>query len=867
MLSEAETEQVRKLFRESPLFTKWRGARARVASLLVAMSLPDGGVVYQPGTPPQWLYLVVSGKVTETTSYEGKLWQRREYGPGQYFGQQDLFTKEHSSRAVAEPGTTLYCMSEHSVRIGLEQNAELAEEMLRKKRASRLRRIPLFRHLPDQQIRQLAHIIEEQDAAEGSELSLQEKPGIWLVDWGQVRVTGPLASGHPAWEDWGLTAGNFFVINTRQYRAGEECAVTSAKARVKTHLFYLPAAVASGLLEAFPETRAILRKPVDLVTPLRQVPFFSELRDDWHREHIAQFCSWEFVPPLQGVTTEGSIGHSLVILLKGTVKLFRSDEPGEERSLGRKKAPAWYGKTSLLQGERRDVTVRAAVFPPEPGQPGFAGAELLILDRRDLKFAFAEQSARWPRSTSGKPGIPLVDQMVVESEESKKFDWLEEGEVSRWDRRPHILWLIAPEAGVLLLGLLALALLRVVPASARETLLTTYLVFGLPLLLLVGIYILINYINDYYVVTNLRVVRRIQQWPVYESRIQASMDTIQQASVQRSFWGHIFNYGDVSISTAAKAGPIVFAHAPDPETAKDFVMQGKTEAGLANRGQRKELLRRGLRTELDLVVPVPERIRALGDGASPPGKKSSLPWRRSAKPDKAQRLPGQARPRPKWLKDLADRLPERLGEALLGSAEPPKPQTNQIIWRKHWINLLWRVLWPSLLLIGIPLAAWLGAQLPRQGVLGITRGDLGLPGFFLLMFALGWWFYRFEDWRNDLYVLTDDMIIDIEAKPLGISSKSTETGLDKVQTVDYAQKGIIAYILDYGNVIIRTAAAAEGLDFPYVPHPRLVQATIFQRLDALQRKKRESERQERQSDMVEGLQVYHNLPESRPSPP
>jgi CRP-like cAMP-binding protein len=866
MLSKAETEQIRSVFRESPLFTKWRGARARMAELLVAMSFPEGGVVYQPGTPPQWLYLVASGKVTETAAYEGKVWLRQEHGPGQYFGQQDLFTKEHGSRAVAEPGTTIYCMSEHSVRVGLEQNDELAEEMLRKKRTSRMRRIPLFRHLPDQQVRQLAHFIEDHEAAEGSELPLQDKAGIWIVDWGQVRVTGPLASGHTGWEDWGLTAGNFFVANTMQFRAGEECAVTGARARVKTHLFYLPAALAGRLLEAFPETRAFLRNPVDLVTPLRQVPLFDELRDDWHREHIAQFCAWEFVPALQGVTTEGSTGHSLVILLKGAVKVFRSDEPGEERSIERKKAPAWYGKTSLLQGDLRDVTVRAAVLPPEPGQPGVAGAELLVLDRRDLKFAFAEQPTHWPRSTSGKPGIPLVDQMVYEKEETRRFDWLEEGEVPRWHARPHLLWLISPEAIVLLAAILGFLLLRIVPAGAKEWLFTAYLVFGLPFLLLVGIYILINYLNDYYVITNLRVVRRVQQWPVYESRVQAPMDTIQQATAVQNFWGHIFNYGDVSISTAAKAGPILFAHTPDPEVAKDLVLQGKAEAGLANRGQRKELLRRGLRAELDLVVPVPERMRALGDGANPPARKSLLPWKRCARPAKTQRLPGQPRPRPKWLKDLAERLPERLGDALRGGTEAPKPLSNQVVWRKHWINLLWRVIWPSLFLVGIALAAWLSGQLPRQGFLGVTRGDLSFVLFFMLMFALGWWLYRFEDWRNDLYVLSDDKIVDIEAKPLGISTKSRETGLDKVQTVDYAQRGLVAYILDYGNVIIRTAAADEGLDFPWVPHPRLVQATIFQRLDALQRKRKEKERKERQVDMVEALQVYHNLPESHPRP-
>jgi hypothetical protein len=456
--------------------------------------------------------------------------------------------------------------------------------------------------------------------------------------------------------------------------------------------------------------------------------------------------------------------------------------------------------------------------------------------------------------------------MVSEKEVAQRFDWLEEGEVARWSNRPHLLWLIGPLATVLLIALLGFFLVNAVPAGARDSLRTSYLVFGLPFLMLVGIYILINYLNDYYVITNLRVVRRIQQWPVYESRIQAPMDMIQQATAVQNFWGHIFNYGDVSINTAAKAGPIVFAHTPNPEIAKDLVLQGKAEMGMAGRGQRKELLRRDLRTELDMVVPVPERIRALGTGAILPAKKSWLPWRRGAKPAKAERLPGQPRPRPKWLLDLSERLPERLGDAIKGNPDAPKPLANQIVWRKHWLNLLLRVMWPTLLLIAIGMAMWLSSQIPSQGILGVTRGGVSLPLIFLFMLALGWWLYKFEDWRNDLYVLSSEKLVDIEAKPLGISTKSRETGLDRVQTVDYAQRGVVAYIFDYGNVLIRTAAADEGLDFPWVPHPRVVQATIFQRLDALQRRKKEAERQQRQNDMIEGILVYHNLPESHPRP-
>jgi CRP-like cAMP-binding protein/membrane protein YdbS with pleckstrin-like domain len=855
MVSEAEANRVWDLFGRSPLFEKWPGVRSQLAYLLEAEVVAEGGVVYAPGDLPMCLYLVTEGRITETWRHEKQSWLRMEYGPGQYFGQGALFTNHYRSRAVAQAKTTLYCMSATTLQVAMQQNRDLSEKLLHQKRASRLRSIPLFRYLPDEQVRQLAQVIEERDLPQGASLPLQDKPGIWIVDWGQLRVKGPAARRSHDTPDWGITAGNFIVAAGGDMHAGDNCAATSATAHLKTHLFYLPAAQVLRLLSAIPAFHALLRRPIDLVAALGAVPLFSEPLDDRHREHLAQFCAWEFVPAGQNITTQGSVGHSFVVVRSGAAVVIALDEAGRPRPRKVLEPGESYGRSSLLQGKPREATVRAK--PSDEATPsGPDGTEVIILDRRDLQYAFAVRPDLW------HPGVSLFDAMVRETVQKQRYDWLEEGEVVRWADRPHFLWLLLPELGVLSVALLAFQFWRLVP-QLHSSLATTYLICVLPALLLAAAWVLVNYLDDYYVVTNRRVTRRDRVWPLYEAKLQAPIETVQQVTLDQGFWGRLFDYGHVSVNTAAKVGAMIFAHVPAPQDVQGYVLQGRAEALLAGRGQQREVLRRGLATELGVALLIPERVRALGDRARPPAK-SIFGGPPPAKAESTELLPGTRGAHPGWLVALADRLPDRWREILIGpSKATPQPLSGQIIWRKHWMNLIRRTILPTLLLLFTLFLAWFGINFLGKGPFAVSLSTFTLPWLVLLAFSIGWWVYRYIDWHNDIYVVTDDKLIDIEALPLGLYTKRRETSLDRVQTVDYQQAGFIRYVLNYGNVVIRTAALDEGFDFLYVPNPRLVQALIFQKLDAFRRKQDQQRLKDRQREMIESLEVYHELRQER----
>jgi len=108
-------------------------------------------------------------------------------------------------------------------------------------------------------------------------------------------------------------------------------------------------------------------------------------------------------------------------------------------------------------------------------------------------------------------------------------------------------------------------------------------------------------------------------------------------------------------------------------------------------------------------------------------------------------------------------------------------------------------------------------------------------------------------------VVTDDRIIDIEMKPLGLSMKRREGGLSKVQNVVAQQNGLWANIFDYGDVVISTAAADEGFTFIMVPNPKGVQTTVFQKLEQFRSREEHRRASGRQQEMIEALSVYHQV--------
>jgi uncharacterized membrane protein YdbT with pleckstrin-like domain len=136
----------------------------------------------------------------------------------------------------------------------------------------------------------------------------------------------------------------------------------------------------------------------------------------------------------------------------------------------------------------------------------------------------------------------------------------------------------------------------------------------------------------------------------------------------------------------------------------------------------------------------------------------------------------------------------------------------------------------------------------------------------ILIFGLGWLVWRVVDWYNDIYVVTDERIIDIEKTPFSTEDRR-EAQLIMIQDVHYLTPGFIAQNLNFGNVEIETAGRAGAFTFDSVPNPREVQKEIFKRLEKARQVARQTEEDKRQAEILEILARYHSAMGGTTGPP
>jgi len=179
----------------------------------------------------------------------------------------------------------------------------------------------------------------------------------------------------------------------------------------------------------------------------------------------------------------------------------------------------------------------------------------------------------------------------------------------------------------------------------------------------------------------------------------------------------------------------------------------------------------------------------------------------------------------------------------------PTEQEGVIIWRKHWWVLYRDLILP--LIAGFVLTLiWLWAL-----------ASLSYPGWVNFLFILAltvvgiWIIFELIDWRNDLYILTNDRVIDIEKKPF-VMEHRREANLSAIQDVKFEQPTFTAKVLDFGNVRLQTAGKLGEFTFDNVPHPKDVQATIMERLSDFRLRRHHEEREKRRAEIISILEEY-----------
>jgi hypothetical protein len=496
--------------------------------------------------------------------------------------------------------------------------------------------------------------------------------------------------------------------------------------------------------------------------------------------------------------SEGELGEHFFIVFSGKIRLFveRDDQkittgvlfPGDH-----------FGEESLLKNSLRSVSAVALKPTQVLSMPSDIFYQLLeehrMLKRRLLLTLRSRQLAR-----------------------RRSVEWLSEEETIHWFTRKDLallfLSLILPVATIWIGGTIAYL--------ASTTSLGAFTVFGewaglviLVFGLLWAIWDFIDWTNDYYLVTNQRVIALEKIILLYESRQEAPMDTVLTVGINTGLIGRLLNFGDVRVKTFT--GQINMRHVGQPDYMVAIIEEFINRIKQTSRLTETEELERAIRSRLGLP---------LGDEPDP------VYSRLSPNPPPAQRGENPFR----FLLDIFKIRTEENGI---------------VTYRRHWLILAKRAWLATIALVALTgvFIIWLS-----NGVAVVPANLFLFIWGILYIGVLIWWIYEYVDWRNDIYQVTEEHIVDVYKKPLGEIDKKTAS-LENILSLHHEQTGLIRLILNYGDVVAMVGHARFTFDGVY--NPSEVVQDIFLRMNARKRRLQETESARERERVADWLAAYH----------
>jgi hypothetical protein len=445
--------------------------------------------------------------------------------------------------------------------------------------------------------------------------------------------------------------------------------------------------------------------------------------------------------------------------------------------------------------------------------------ELLHIDEIDyyqLFMDFPEIKPRLARS-------PESQQLV----RSGKFSWVGENELVAYVARKHEAIFVFSLIGPVIISLVALTIIFAVSAaSTSDTIWTTGAVCSIVLALgaiLWGIWKWIDWGNDYYITTNQRVVWVEKVIWLYESRDEAPLTTILAVNTTSTLLGRIFHYGNLIIKTFT--GEIIFRNLKDPQGMVKFI------------NEYRELLQKGSarrdKKEIDHEL------------------RSRLGWEEGAESGSAGGETSEGKSGDEveqkanfWYRSFGHIFTVRFEEGYV------------ITYRKYWPTLFGKIWLPTLLIFitFIMMGSIINFFLLGQSTAQTAEILLALCAAFILLVLVPWWLYRYIDWRNDIYQVTDKFIFDIERRPLGTEVKKTAP-LENILSLEHERVGFFGYMFNYGLVTINVGETQ--FVFRNVHDPARIQQDIFNRIYSLQRHKEKVDALKQRQRFVDVIEVYH----------
>lgn len=503
----------------------------------------------------------------------------------------------------------------------------------------------------------------------------------------------------------------------------------------------------------------------------------------------------------------GARPDGFYLIHKGRVKISRPRENGEE-FLAWLSAGDYFGEEALFEKRNRSATVTAV-----------EDCDFLFLNREGFE-GLLQKYARL------KPNF----QVAIKSRKlarATKFKWLGPNEVIYFIARRHVIRLYQALAGPVLstsvpLGLFVWGFLTgaVTPFAVGAIALAGIAAWG--------IWNAVDWSNDFYIVTNQRVIWLEKVIGLYDSRQEAPLSTILSVGIETDLIGRTLDFGNVIVRTFV--GKLEFDHVDHPAQAADMIREYWERTKIGGTRSQKEAMRDSIREKLGLPVE----------------KKQELEL-----PPVVVESPAAAKG-PVWLVALSDMFKLRVQDG------------GTVLYRKHWVVFLQRAWRPAMFFLALVVLmaarGWVLVQSPDQALLvrnslGALRPDtimVALP-LFMLPF-LGWLVWEYLDWKNDIFMVTPDEIIDIDKKPFGTEERRAAQ-IENILSTDYKRVGLAGYIFNFGTVYI--SVGGSQLAFEDVLDPAGVQTDINRRRMTRIAKKNEDMSNIERERVATWLAAYH----------
>ncbi len=545
----------------------------------------------------------------------------------------------------------------------------------------------------------------------------------------------------------------------------------------------------------------------DRVSFLNKIHLFSGLKED-QLTGIAVKLEERTLAPDAVVFERGAKPDGFYLIHKGKVKVTRPRDNGTD-FLATLTAGDYFGEEALFEKRDRSATITT-----------LENSVILFLSKDEFDSLLTQNEKLKPNFLVAIKSRKLA--------RSLRFKWLGSKEVIYFLARRHKIRLYQTLMAPLFVLLVPILLMLWSFVSISAT--TPYVVGGLILFadILWAIWRAIDWSNDYYIVTNQRVVWVERVIGIYDSRQEVPLSTILAVNEETDQIGRILDYGNVTVRTFV--GSIRFDYVDHPSQAADMIREYWDRTKVVGSQAQKMAMKNALRSKLGLTV---------------------------------EAIPQEELP-PISMEDKEVQKKSLLRIVLANIFKLRVEDGGTVTYRKHWFVLLQQVGRPLffftsvLILIGI--RVWHLYQTPNRMVFTPTGTGIPKPDTLIVTLLLaqliifGWMAWEYLDWNNDIFRVTPEEIIDLDKTPLG-SEERRSAQIENILSTEYQRIGLMGYLLNYGTVYI--TVGGTKLEFQDVLDPAGVQADINRRRMARIAKKNEDAANLERERMAVWLAAYH----------